>query len=280
MFTSPAFWIIIGSLLVVLFFLIRQGLREAKHFVLSKQSLPLPNCPETLAGLKILHLSDLHLYPGAKLSEIILSLTEQAEPEVIFITGDLLLRGGRGKGLVEATTLLQALAARRPTYLVLGNEDFYEGQPQPEEAWEKTGAILLVNQAVSLPRRGKNFWMVGVDDPHEGEPDLAEALSDVPAGEPALLLAHSPVIIRQPGIARFAVVFAGHTHGGQICLPGGKALHIHTRLPLRFARGLHKLPNSNTLLVVSRGVGVTRLALRINCPPEITLWTVTGESKQ
>jgi len=214
MFTSPAFWIIIGSLLVVLFFLIRQGLREAKHFVLSKQSLPLPNCPETLAGLKILHLSDLHLYPGAKLSEIILSLTEQAEPEVIFITGDLLLRGGRGKGLVEATTLLQALAARRPTYLVLGNEDFYEGQPQPEEAWEKTGAILLVNQAVSLPRRGKNFWMVGVDDPHEGEPDLAEALSDVPAGEPALLLAHSPVIIRQPGIARFAVVFAGHTHGG------------------------------------------------------------------
>jgi hypothetical protein len=169
------------------------------------------------------------------------------------------------------------LAAQWPTYLVLGNEDFYEGQPQPEAVWQETGVILLVNQAVSVARSGKGFWIVGVDDPHEGEPDLAEALQDVPAGEPALLLAHSPIIIRQPGVERFYIIFAGHTHGGQICLPGGNALHIHTRLPLRFAQGLHKLPNSNTLLVVSRGVGVTRLALRLNCPPEITLWTVTGD---
>jgi uncharacterized protein len=280
MFASPIFWIIALFLLLLLLFMIRRGMKEAVQFTLTRQSLALPACPEAIAGLNILHLSDLHLSPGSKVGEIILPLIEQAEPEVIFITGDLLMRGGRGEGLPEATLLLQTLAKRWPTYLVLGNEDFCKENPQPEAAWEKTGVILLKNQAVFFSRQGKRFWIVGVDDPHEGNPDLGAALRDMPAGEPALLLAHSPVIIRHPGLERFPIIFSGHTHGGQICLPGGKALYTRTDLPLRFAKGLHKLPNSNTLLVVSRGVGVTRLALRFNCPPEITLWTITGESNR
>jgi len=135
---------------------------------------------------------------------------------------------------------------------------------------------MLVNRAVSVSERGGRFWIAGVDDSHTERDNLAAALKEVPQGEPVLLLAHSPAIIKRRGAERASVIFSGHTHGGQICLPGGRPLYIHTPLPLRYGSGLHRLGNGRTLLIVSRGVGQTRLPLRLWCPPEMTLWRVEG----
>jgi len=278
MLVSPKFWIIIIFLLVTLLYLIRKGRREAAQFTLTRKELLLSPCPEALAGLRILHLSDLHFRSGSQLASRLMPLIEAAQPELIFLTGDLLMRGGRGNGLKEAEDFLRALVGRGPTYLVLGNEDFHKGEPHPGEQWRAIGTNLLINQSLPYQRARGRLWITGVDDPHEGHPDLAGAAQDLPPGEPALLLAHSPVIIRQPGIERFSVIFAGHTHGGQICLPGGKALHIHTRLPLRYSQGLHRLEGKDNFLIVSRGAGVTRVGLRLNCPPELTLWTISRET--
>jgi predicted MPP superfamily phosphohydrolase len=160
------------------------------------------------------------------------------------------------------------MAARWPVFLVPGNEDRGRFSPQPVDEWPATGAVVLLNRAV----KEKGCWLAGVDDPHRGRDDLARALEDIPEGEAVILLAHSPEIIKRSGIERACVIFCGHTHGGQMCLPGGKPLYIRTPLPLQYGSGEHWVGTGNTKLVVSRGAGTTRLPLRLWCPPEVTLW--------
>jgi hypothetical protein len=139
-------------------------------------------------------------------------------------------------------------------------------------AWRATGARVLINQAQPLP--GLPAWIAGVDDPHRRRDDLTATLAGVPPGAFLVLLAHSPDIILRPPAARAGVIFCGHTHGGQVCLPGGWPPYRHARVPRRFASGLHRLQAG--VLVVSRGVGVTRLPLRLFCPPQATLWRLVS----
>ena len=88
-----------------------------------------------------------------------------------------------------------------------------------------------------------------------------------------LLVAHSPDILLRPQARRARLIFAGHTHGGQVRLPLLGSLVTHTRLGRRFLEGVHRL--DDTVLVISRGVGVTRLPIRLGCPPEVTTWRLT-----
>jgi len=263
-------WFFAAILVGIIGILIRKGMREAGELKLSCKELKLACWPTEAEGCRMLHLSDLHLKANSKLPERILKLTEEARPDYVVITGDLLPRGNKGQK--EAWEFLRQMAARRPIFLVPGNEDRGSFLPQPVDEWPATGATVLLNRAVNLGKYGKRCWLAGVDDPHRGRDDLTRALEGIPEGEAVILLAHSPEIIKRSGIERACVIFCGHTHGGQMCLPGGKPLHIHTPLPLRYGRGEHWVGTGNTKLVVSRGAGTTRLPLRLWCPPEVTLW--------
>lgn len=252
--------------------LVRKGLWEARELSLSVGELELRDWPEALRGWRLLHVSDVHFTAGANLTDRVLSLAEAARPDCIIVTGDLLAPVNRGRR--EAKEFLWRLAGRWPVYLAPGNEDHVKKRPQPYEEWPETGAVVLMNRAVPVVHNGARCWIAGVDDPHTRLDDLEAAFAGIPEGEPVVLLAHSPAIIKRPGIERAAVIFSGHTHGGQICLPNGYAPYIHTPLPHRFASGVHQLRGNSTLLVVSRGAGTTRLPLRLWCPPELTLWTI------
>jgi predicted MPP superfamily phosphohydrolase len=131
------------------------------------------------------------------------------------------------------------------------------------------GVLPLVNQAVRVQAGGADFWVAGVDDLTEGRPDLAAALAGVPDGALLLLLAHNPDIWLDPLVERTGLVLSGHTHGGQVRLPGLGAAHTQgTHLSRRRPAGWFQ--RGDTRLFVSRGLGES-IPLRFGVRPQIAL---------
>jgi len=248
------------------------GTRQASNVVLLKRKLALTNLPHQVLGRKILHISDVHLCPPFDLARRITGLAQAACPDWIFVTGDLT----RGRGTPpQAIAFLSDLAAIAPTWVVSGNAD-YVSSKAPEHASDVFGpAHYLANRAEPLADGDPPCWVVGVSDPFTGRDRLAQAFEGVPQQAWVILLAHSPDIILNPLSRRARIIYAGHTHGGQVCLPRIGALYTRTRVSRRYASGVHEL--GGTALIVSRGAGTTRLPIRIYCPAELTLWQLTPQ---
>jgi predicted MPP superfamily phosphohydrolase len=131
------------------------------------------------------------------------------------------------------------------------------------------GILPLVNQAVHVQAAGADLWVAGVDDLTEGRPDLAAALAGVPKGSLLLLLAHNPDIWLDPHAGRAGLVLSGHTHGGQVRLPGIGAAHTQgTHLSRRRPAGWFR--RGGTSMFVSRGLGES-IPLRFGVRPQIAV---------
>ena len=137
------------------------------------------------------------------------------------------------------------------------------------------GVTLLENRAVPLPGHSE-IWIAGVDDLVEGSPDLAGAMADIPEDAGVILLTHNPDLAYEPAAQRADLVFAGHTHGGQVVLPGLGAIHTQgPRLPRQHAAGyFNDLPGGGQM-IVSRGMGEST-PFRLGAPPEIVWVEVTA----
>ncbi len=228
-----------------------------------------PGLPPAFDGFRILHLSDLHLDLDGRLLSVLLSRLEGLAYDWAVFTGDY-----RDYNKVEHE---QAGAKMRelmkhinsPACGVLGNHDVIEMTPALEDA----GLRLLLNENTAIERAGEKLYIAGVDDPYcYGAADLEAARRGLPEGAPALLLCHSPALYREAAAAGFAMMLCGHTHGGQICLPGGFAIVNKGRCPRRMVRGpwTHGRMQGYT----SPGAGACGVPLRFFCPGEITLHTL------
>jgi hypothetical protein len=247
------------------------GVRGARDLRPRERVLEIAGLPARLDGLRVLHLTDLHLRERTKLPARLLGIARQYRPDLVVITGDLVW-GPSGVGVAQA--LLRALAAEFPTWAVEGNADHWADRTGEERArWRQTGARFLTNAAAPLAEGSPPAWIVGVDDPYRGLDDLEAAYGDVPAGAWTMLLAHSPDILSRDLARRARLIFAGHTHGGQCRLPLLGAVVTHTRIGRRFVEGVHTV--GDTVVVISRGAGVTRLPIRLLCPAEVTTWRLT-----
>ncbi len=134
---------------------------------------------------------------------------------------------------------------------------------------------LLHNRAVPLSDHS-HIWLAGVDDMVEGAPDLHRAFADIPGDAGVILLTHNPDLAYAPGAQRADIVFAGHTHGGQVALPWLGAIHTQgTRLPRQHAAGyFNDLPGGGQM-IVSRGMGEST-PFRLGAPPEMVWVKVVG----
>jgi predicted MPP superfamily phosphohydrolase len=248
--------------------LIAHGIANSRRIRLSHITAPLPGLPAAFDGFRLLHLTDLHLRRGSALAPALEALARQLAPDYVCFTGDYAYTA---LSLAEVDDCFARFAAF-PTVAVLGNADYRDDfTPAVRDLWAAQ-LPFLNNRAVPVTRDGATLWLAGVDDPHHHRDDLPAALRDVPADGVAVLLAHSPDIITRPRDPRVKLILSGHTHGGQICLPGGLALYSNTSLPRRFASGLHRV--DDTLLYVSRGLGATRIPMRYGCLPEATVVTL------
>lgn len=205
------------------------------------------------------------------------ALVEQACGVLADARPDLLLLGGDFVDLTERplewlVPLLAAVPAPAGRYAVMGNHDLWNDRALIEEALASAGICTLVNAGRQLPAPFDWAWVCGLDDHLCGakEPDAAFA----GASGTRIVLMHSPSSLLDIGPRRFDLALCGHTHGGQIALPGGRPI-ILPKGPLsrRYSRGRFELPRGETLLV-STGVGFTRLPIRLFAEPEVLVCDV------
>ncbi|HEU0157272.1 MAG TPA: metallophosphoesterase [Stellaceae bacterium] len=247
--------------------LYRRALKNAAAVQLRHHEVVLPALPAAFDGFTILQLSDLHvdMNPGAmrRLEEL---LDDSLAYDVCVMTGDY---RGKTHGPYAATIDgLAPVCARlhQPVYAVLGNHDTIRMVP----AMERLGIHMLLNEAVALRRSGARIHLVGIDDAHYYRVDNVEkAAAQLPSGDISILLSHTPEIYRQAAHAGFDLLLSGHTHGGQICLPGAIPLTLDSRLPRRMGAGSWRY--RGMVGYTSVGVGSCIVPVRLNCPPEITL---------
>ncbi|MBX6356052.1 MAG: metallophosphoesterase [Micromonosporaceae bacterium] len=248
--------------------------------------------------LRILHLSDLHMTPGQRRKQEWVAALAATDPDLVVVTGDNL---AHVEAVPAALRALQPLLDY-PGAFVFGSNDYngpvwknpfgyfrrdreprgVEGAALPYEDLREvlTGAGWTdLNNARSLLKAGgRTIEAVGVDDPHIGRDDYPSVAGSVdPAADLHLALTHSPepALLDRMAADGFDLLLAGHTHGGQVCVPGVGALVTNCGLDRRMAKGLHRWPGSNAWLHVSAGLGTHPTApVRFACPPEASILTL------
>lgn len=232
--------------------------------------LVIPGLPSAFEGFRLLHLSDLHLDMNDGLSESLVDQVGKAQYDLCVITGDFRARtfGPIDNCMRRLRHVRQAI--KTDVYAVLGNHDSIRMIP----LIEAMNIRLLLNESTFIERGTARLGLGGVDDPHYyGVDDLARVLAGLPRDEPRILLAHSPELFESAAAGGFHAYLCGHTHGGQICLPGGMALINNARAPRAYCAGpwCHQGMRGYT----SRGSGASIVDVRFNCPPEITVHTLS-----
>jgi uncharacterized protein len=245
-----------------------------------RTAIGIRDLPTSLDGYTVVGMSDFHHAPGSDLSWLrhaVSSANAQA-PDAIVLLGDYgesfkrtpaESRRWYRASMLEMTPELSRLRARDGVFAVLGNHDYYGGAGSVVEWLEQMGVVVLVNQCHRLTRGYATVRIAGLDDLREGTID-GSAGCDVDEDVPTVVLSHNPDgILRLAPRLRADVVLAGHTHGGQVVLPGVGAL-------VRMARTCGRttasgwVPNARAPLYVTRGLGEQRpLPMRLNCPPEL-----------
>ncbi len=250
-----------------------RGRRNFLDLKLVTNELSFKNLPEALDGLRILQLSDLHLDLEPELTPIILEHLEGLDYDLAVITGDY--RDDTKGSITNCLTYVEQICAaiKKPVYGILGNHDPIELIP----ALESMGLPLLMNETVTFEKNGANLYLSGIDDPHyyEGH-DFDKLRGTVPEGAFSILLSHAPETHKQAVELGYDFILAGHTHGGQICLPGRIVVIHNGDCPsyMLAENWQYKTVKGYT----SRGSGGCRLPIRFFCPGEITIHVLRKEN--
>ena len=247
---------------------------EPKWLTIERVDIPLKGLKHVHDGLKIVQLSDIHLHPHTQIDlvEKAVQIVNDIAPDLIALTGDYVLE--MAESIFDLAPLLSQMNARFGIFSILGNHDLWTNADIVLKGFEEAGLPVLVNQGLALDIEGESLFLAGLDDGWSGEPDLNAALEDCPADTPAIVLMHEPDFIGE--IAqdpRVSLQLSGHTHGGQVRLPGIGTLALPT-YGRKYDIGLHKV--NQTMLYVNRGLGVIGPPVRFNCRPEITEITLVG----
>jgi predicted MPP superfamily phosphohydrolase len=244
---------------------------EPHRLVVERLSLAFPDLPPGLEGLRMVQLSDFHrsAVVGQWEIEQAVARANSLAPDLMVLTGDYVTVG---RGYAEpCAAVLSALRAPLGRYAILGNHDYRVGAEAVAAALRHAGLTVLRNQARPVGRGRADLWLIGMDDATFRKHDVVAALKGVPVAGFKVALMHEPDLADE--IARYPVQLqlSGHSHGGQICLPGIGPLHL-PKLGRRYPMGLYRV--GPLRLYTNRGVGRIQPAVRLNCPPEITLITL------
>ena len=247
------------------------------------------NLPDAFHGLRIAQLSDIHYDNFSEPSFVrhAVNKINDLAPDLVLFTGDYVSKGPTPYALNKHHAELCAGILKDVTcperYAVLGNHDMAVGPHAVTAALVSNGIPVLIDSYRALERDGQRLWLVGLNDAGTAgiRPDPIAAAP--PAGtEPILLMVHEPdytdYLLDSPLGARTDLIFSGHSHGGQVCLPIIGPL-FEPPWGREYVKGLFRFPRKDKTvqLYVNRGLGTVGLPLRLNCPPEITLITLSAE---
>jgi len=247
--------------------------RNADRVLIRQNTLASAALPTNFDGFTILHISDLHVDISVGAMRHLLSLVGDINYDICVLTGDYrgMTYGAFDKSLEYVDELRARLTA--PVYAVLGNHDSIRMTP----ALETMGIRMLFNECEPIARRDQTIYLAGVDDAHfYRADDIEKAAAQIPKDDFSILLSHTPEVYRQAASENFDVMLSGHTHGGQLCLPGGFPIKLEAILPRSMSAGAWRY--AGMAGYTSVGAGTSLSPVRLNCPAEITLHTLRHQT--
>jgi uncharacterized protein len=258
----------------------------ARHEIsIVERNIALAKLPEAFRNYRIAQISDIHYdeYTEPWFVRRVVAEVNRLAPDLVLLTGDYISNTPLDHKFVEGAILRCAGLLRQLTcplrFAVMGNHDSFLGPPQIRAGLATASIPMLMNQHVPIERDGQRLWLAGVADPITNVPDLDLAIPARPDG-PVLLLCHAPDyaddVLAHPRGALVDVMLAGHSHGGQVRLPMVGALSLPEG-GRKYVQGLFRLRQMQ--LYVNRGIGTVGLPFRLNCPPEITLFTLQNSGQ-
>lgn len=248
-----------------------RGYRNALDIRVEEVDFEFDNLPAAFDGTRILFVTDPHIDAFEELTDKVLRLTDTLEYDICILGGDYNFgyRQESGMASLRMQQLAKGLVKRSRVFGVLGNHDRY-GMGQ---LLEKCGVKMLVNDNVSIENNGEKIYIVGLDDCHYyRSEDIQTAQKGIDDDQFKIMLCHSPEMYHQAAQAGYSLYLAGHTHGGQVCLPGRIALVTCATAPRKILKGRWQYQQMEGY--TSRGAGASGVAVRFFCPPEVTLITL------
>jgi predicted MPP superfamily phosphohydrolase len=240
---------------------------------ITKLDLPLPRLGQQFDRFRLVQFSDLHIGTWLNKSRLnnVIEQVNQQNPDLIAITGDFVtFEPERFAGdLVDA---FKQLKSKHGVVAILGNHDHWTDASVVRQVFCESGINDLSNRVLTLHRGADQLHIAGVDDVLENLADLDRVLEQIPAEGEAILLAHEPDFADiSASSGRFSLQISGHTHGGQVVLPwvGPPILPPRGR---KYPSGRYQI--NGMVQYTNRGVGTTSIQLRLNCPPEITVFNL------
>ncbi|MBI5030215.1 MAG: metallophosphoesterase [Chloroflexi bacterium] len=277
----PWNWIaqVVGTALVIYGFWI-----EPHRIVVTRQTLASSKLPKDSPPLKVLHLGDLHVERVTDRERQLIETTKKLKPDVILFSGDFLNLSNIHDPVAweHARQVLRELTAPLGTFIVTGSPPVDQPQVIKKLLNGLDHIRWLANERISINHHGESIDIVGITCTHNPRIDRV-SLDDILHGDPdpfTILLYHTPDLAPDAAQQGVDLQLSGHTHGGQVRLPFFGAIYTSSLYGKRFEVGRHQL--DNTTLYVSRGIGMEGEGaprVRFLCPPEVTLWEISGDSK-
>jgi predicted MPP superfamily phosphohydrolase len=243
-----------------------RGRRNARHIEVRHNHVVIPGLPPVFDDFTLLQISDLHLDMAADFPHVLSETIRHLDYDICVLTGDYRAETfGPCQPALDGLRRVRAHLGKE-VYAVLGNHDALAMLP----AIEGMDIRVLLNEHVALERQGECIYLAGVDDAHYFRADNLEKAADaIPDDGVSILLSHTPEIYKPVAAADFDLMLSGHTHGGQICLPGQIALMKNADCRREFCAGAWTYQGLAGYTSVGSGACVADV--RINCPPEVVL---------
>jgi predicted MPP superfamily phosphohydrolase len=243
------------------------GIAYERHRIdVTRASLPVAELPPALDGLRIALITDVHHSRQVSAEDVThaVNLAMAQRPDLIVLGGDYVTYGEKGF-VAPVAELLSSLEAPHGVFAVLGNHDSRD----VASALSGHRIEVLRDARTRIVVRGESLEIAGIRYRTRGAQAIARVLGPGKVSGTVILLAHDPRRLSEASMLNVPVVLSGHTHGGQIVLPGVGALAAR-RFPILAGVG----SKGNTTIFVSRGIGTVYLPMRVNCPPEVAILTL------
>jgi predicted MPP superfamily phosphohydrolase len=252
------------------------GLRNALNIQVETTELALSGLPEAFDAFNILLITDLHIDGNDHLADKVIGAVDGLNYDLCILGGDYSFAGNNESDIAFSRMVKLATFLTRKTRVVgvLGNHDRYA----MAECLSQCGVDMLINDHVHLDQGADRLYLAGLDDCHYFDADDIElAEQGIPQDAFKIMLCHSPERYQLATGAGYSLYLAGHTHGGQVCLPGGFAPVTCATIPRAFTAGSWQYRDMEGY--TSRGAGTSGLPVRFFCAPELALITLRAHSK-